>query len=124
MISNVLAWLQSTGLVRQVFRLLDQACRDFRPVPWVLLENVGDKFYSCVVTGVTTLLSQQCYLATAFWLVEVLALSGVVAPAVLHQVEALLDRNRAENQKPAVQQIVATLESLGYRSWASGVLCG
>ena len=33
--------LQSSGLVRHVFRLLDQALRDRRGVPWVLLENVG-----------------------------------------------------------------------------------
>lgn len=32
--------LQSTGLVRHVFRLLDDSIRRGRPVPWVLLENV------------------------------------------------------------------------------------
>lgn len=32
--------MQSSGLVRHVFRLLDQALRDRRAVPWVLLENV------------------------------------------------------------------------------------
>ncbi|DBA65791.1 TPA: hypothetical protein ACH3X2_002828 [Trebouxia sp. C0005] len=31
---------KSSGLVRHVFRLLDQALRDRRGVPWVLLENV------------------------------------------------------------------------------------
>ncbi len=31
---------QSTSLVRHVFRLLEQALRDQRGVPWVLLENV------------------------------------------------------------------------------------
>ncbi|CAL5222509.1 g4883 [Coccomyxa viridis] len=31
---------QSTSLVRHVFRLLEQALRDKRGVPWVLLENV------------------------------------------------------------------------------------
>ena len=31
---------QSTSLVRHVFRLLEQAIRDNRGVPWVLLENV------------------------------------------------------------------------------------
>jgi hypothetical protein len=33
--------LQSTGLVRHVFRLLAQANSEQRPVPWVLLENVS-----------------------------------------------------------------------------------
>lgn len=33
--------MQSSGLVRHVFRLLDQALRDRRGVPWVLLENVS-----------------------------------------------------------------------------------
>lgn len=32
--------VQSTGLVRHVFRLLDDSIRRGRPVPWVLLENV------------------------------------------------------------------------------------
>jgi site-specific DNA-cytosine methylase len=32
--------LQSTGLVRHVFRLLQGAIEAKRPVPWVLLENV------------------------------------------------------------------------------------
>ena len=31
---------QGTALVRHVFRLLEQALRDERGVPWVLLENV------------------------------------------------------------------------------------
>lgn len=35
------ALMQSSGLVRHVFRLLDQALRDRRGVPWVLLENVS-----------------------------------------------------------------------------------
>jgi hypothetical protein len=33
--------LQSTGLVRHVFRLLARARLDERAVPWVLLENVS-----------------------------------------------------------------------------------
>ena len=32
---------QSTSLVKHVFRLLEQALRDNRGVPWVLLENVS-----------------------------------------------------------------------------------
>lgn len=36
--------LQSTGLVRHVFRLLAQAKADHRAVPWVLLENVSVDF--------------------------------------------------------------------------------
>ena len=31
---------QATSLVRHVFRLLEQALRDNRGIPWVLLENV------------------------------------------------------------------------------------
>ena len=38
---TVLLALKSSGLVRHVFRLLDQALRDRRGVPWVLLENVS-----------------------------------------------------------------------------------
>ncbi len=33
--------MQSSGLVRHVFRLLAKALEDRRPVPWVLLENVS-----------------------------------------------------------------------------------
>ncbi len=32
--------MQSSGLVRHVFRLLGKARDSCRPVPWVLLENV------------------------------------------------------------------------------------
>jgi hypothetical protein len=32
--------VQSTGLVKHVFRLLGKARDERRPVPWVLLENV------------------------------------------------------------------------------------
>ncbi len=32
--------VQSSGLVRHVFRLLGKARDSCRPVPWVLLENV------------------------------------------------------------------------------------
>lgn len=38
---DVLLYLQSTGLVRHVFRLLAEAKREGRAVPWVLLENVS-----------------------------------------------------------------------------------
>ena len=34
-------FMQASGLVKHVFRLLEQASRDKRPVPWVLLENVS-----------------------------------------------------------------------------------
>ena len=33
--------MQSSGLVRHIFRLLEQAIRDQHPIPWVLLENVS-----------------------------------------------------------------------------------
>ncbi|KIY96938.1 DNA (cytosine-5-)-methyltransferase [Monoraphidium neglectum] len=36
----------STGLVRHVFRLLERAAADHRPVPWVLLENVRGRPYA------------------------------------------------------------------------------
>lgn len=40
-------YTQSSGLVRHVFRLLDQALRDRRGVPWVLLENVSNHSTCC-----------------------------------------------------------------------------
>jgi hypothetical protein len=42
---SLLSWavLQSTGLVRHVFRLLAKARDEQRPVPWVLLENVSSR---------------------------------------------------------------------------------
>jgi ribosome biogenesis GTPase A len=63
-------------LVRHVFRLLQRAIDDRRPVQWVLLENVR---------------------------------------ALLEQLPG--------KQPPPIDPLVATLERLGYRSWAYRVLC-
>ena len=42
--------LQSTVLVKHVFRLLETAAADHRPVPWVLLENVHPSKPHCSIT--------------------------------------------------------------------------
>jgi hypothetical protein len=46
LLDNPLHPTQSTGLVRHVFRLLERAAADHRPVPWVLLENVRGRPYA------------------------------------------------------------------------------
>ena len=100
---------QSTSLVRHVFRLLEQALRDKRGVPWVLLENVRHSIFSMSWSGFFT---SACVLG------ELTAPLG--EPFGCMQVEGLLDRQ--VGTVPVVQYIAEQFERLGYQSWAQRIL--
>jgi hypothetical protein len=111
--SDACIWLQSTGLVRHVFRLLKDAKDNNRPVPWVLLENVrpvGQHMLrlslDCMALVKQTLRATTegpcaacCVTAGAKQRVSCILHRSLC----LHQVEALLDR--LGGLEPAIQRI-------------------
>lgn len=129
--------MQSTGLVRHVFRLLETALKNNRGVPWVLLENVhcvafqnhlwlmqNEALSICGQPAVTPITAEQECGTLGMTLRDCLhtEIGGYRRrTAVLKvQVEGLLDR--CDGQAPVIQYVAQQFERLGYSSWAQRII--